>query len=193
VLNAKRNILNIAKSRFERFGYRKTSLDDICKDAGCSKRTVYQCFENKEDLFVTLFISEALSSRNAILNKLKDVEDPLEKIKKFFKFAEEYYEKEPFMVNVLQDEHGLYAPFLRKKYRSLVEEGILDTWSMILREGIEKGKFRDIDTSIASYIIFKLFQAFTYARTLSSRANRKSEEEELETLVNLLCHGICSS
>ena len=193
MLDAKRSILEIAKSRFERFGYRKTSLDDICKDAGCSKRTVYQCFENKEDLFVTLFINEALNSRNAILNKLKDVEDPLEKIKKFFKVAGEYFKKEPFMVNVLQDEYGLYAPFLKKKYRSLVEEGILDVWSMILREGIEKGKFRDVDTSVASYVIFKLFQAFTYARTLSSRASGKSEEEELETLVNMLCHGICSS
>jgi len=70
------------------------------------------------------------------------------------------------MVKVLEDGDGLYAPFLKKKYRILVEEGILNVFADILQEGIEKGKFRRLDTKITSYIIFKLFQAFTYAKTM---------------------------
>src|SRR5690349_14979899 len=44
-------ILQAATKAFARFGFRKTSVDDIAKDAGVAKGTVYLACESKEDLF----------------------------------------------------------------------------------------------------------------------------------------------
>ncbi len=45
-------ILDISKQRFARFGFKKTTVDEISRDAGISKKTLYENFKNKEDLFV---------------------------------------------------------------------------------------------------------------------------------------------
>jgi len=46
-----KKILKSAIDRFTRYGYRKTSLDEIVKDASVGKGTVYNYFKNKEELF----------------------------------------------------------------------------------------------------------------------------------------------
>ncbi|MBE9536586.1 MAG: TetR/AcrR family transcriptional regulator, partial [Proteobacteria bacterium] len=40
-----------ATNHFTRYGYRKTSIDEIIKDAKVGKGTVYNYFKNKEELF----------------------------------------------------------------------------------------------------------------------------------------------
>jgi AcrR family transcriptional regulator len=44
-------ILTAAISAFTRFGFKKASVDEIARDAGVAKGTVYLAAENKEDLF----------------------------------------------------------------------------------------------------------------------------------------------
>ena len=186
----KNYILDVAKQRFDKFGFKKTTVDEISRDARISKKTLYENFKNKEDLFVSLFIREALTARKEILKRLKNIEDPLEKIKKFMVFSRDYFKEQPFMVKVLEDEDGLYAPFLKKKYRVFVEEGILNIFEDILREGIEKGEFRRMDTRITSYIIFKLFQSFTYAKTMTWQNEQTDGGVELNAMINFISKAI---
>ena len=80
--NLKQEILEAAKKRFQRFGYKKTSLDEICTDLKISKKTIYQHFENKENLFTSLFVQEALIIRKAIFDKVGNIQDFSEKFKK---------------------------------------------------------------------------------------------------------------
>lgn len=44
-------ILDAAIRAFSKLGFKKTSVDDIAKDAGVAKGTVYLACESKEDLF----------------------------------------------------------------------------------------------------------------------------------------------
>ena len=76
-------ILSLSKKRFERFGYNKTTVDEIASDAGVSKRTLYQEFESKEKILQELFMFEALSVRKAILNQIKKITDPSEKLQTY--------------------------------------------------------------------------------------------------------------
>ena len=85
---------------------------------------------------------------------------------------------------------SIYAPFLKEKYQVFVEEGILNILAGFLREGIEQGKFRNLDTHINSYIIFKLFQAFTYAKTMSLSNDKDSEKKELDELIAFISRAL---
>ena len=60
------SILAAARRRFLRFGPRKTTMDEVAREAGCSRTTLYAHFSNKEDLYASLlqqdseaFIQEA--------------------------------------------------------------------------------------------------------------------------------------
>jgi AcrR family transcriptional regulator len=47
----KAQIVEAAEQLFHRYGYAKTSLDDIARDAGLGKGTIYYYFNSKEDIF----------------------------------------------------------------------------------------------------------------------------------------------
>jgi len=47
-----KRILESARKFFFRYGFKKTSLDEVAEDAGIAKGTIYNYFKNKEDLFV---------------------------------------------------------------------------------------------------------------------------------------------
>lgn len=179
-------ILDAAKARFERFGVKKTTMDEIAKDVGISKKTVYELFKSKEDLFISVFIREALKSRALVLERLADVEDPLEQIEEVLRFAVSYHWRESFMIQVLRDADGLYTPYLNDQYRLQVEDVVLKMVSSILQEGIKRERMRDMDTRAVAYFFFKLFQTFTFAKTESI----KGDARDLDELVKFVMHGI---
>ncbi len=48
---ARRFLLDVARSCVERFGLSKASLSDVAEAAGVTRQTVYRYFENADDLF----------------------------------------------------------------------------------------------------------------------------------------------
>jgi len=63
-------------SVFARFGYRKTSMDDVARSAGVSRQGLYLSFANKEELFrraVEHSLNSQLASAIAALSRFNDV------------------------------------------------------------------------------------------------------------------------
>jgi AcrR family transcriptional regulator len=156
-------ILTLAKKKFERFGFNKTTVDEIAKDASISKRTLYQEFENKEKILEELFMFEALSVRKAILNQINKILDPTEKLQTFIRLALKYLDQNPFIVSVLHDESGFFKPFLKDKPH-VIETGIEEIFVTILKEGVEQDVFREMDEKVVGHCIFLLFKGLTYGR-----------------------------
>ena len=158
-------VLDAARARFERFGVKKTTMDEIAGDASISKKTLYELFKNKEDLFVAVFIREALRNRDFIVQQIQHLDGALEQIERAIRGAVGRQWQQNFMIKVLQDQDGLYAPFLREKYRLQVEEEILKLFASMIERGIAEGKVRPMDSHTISYFLFKLFQSITFAKT----------------------------
>ena len=68
-------VLDAAVSAFARFGYRKTSMDDVARAAGVSRQGLYLSFANKEELFRRALehsLSRQLASAIAALSRAED-------------------------------------------------------------------------------------------------------------------------
>ncbi|MFO7659917.1 MAG: TetR/AcrR family transcriptional regulator, partial [Candidatus Cloacimonadaceae bacterium] len=52
----KNMIIAAAENLFRRYGYSKTSLEDIARDASLGKGTLYYYFGSKEDIFIEVVI-----------------------------------------------------------------------------------------------------------------------------------------
>src|SRR5712692_12086686 len=48
---ARNRILAAAEKRFAAFGYRRTGIAEIAREAGVAAGTLYRYFENKEEIF----------------------------------------------------------------------------------------------------------------------------------------------
>jgi AcrR family transcriptional regulator len=183
----KRNqILNLAKRRFERFGYNKTTVDEIARDASISKRTLYQEFENKEKILEELFMFEALCVRRAVLNQINKISEPAGKLKTYVRLGLKYLDQNPFIVSVLHDESGFFAPFLKDKPH-IIETGIEEIFVNILKDGVERGTFRKMDEKTVGHCIFLLFKGLTYGRNSPDHRFGLSQTNEF---INFIIHGV---
>src|SRR6202050_315974 len=68
-------VLDRAVAVFARFGYRKTSMDDVARAAGVSRQGLYLSFANKEELFrraVEHSLSRQLACAIVALSRAED-------------------------------------------------------------------------------------------------------------------------
>ena len=61
-------ILDAAQTCIGRVGLAKTTLDDVAREAGCARATVYRCFPNKQQLLAALVAREADKLRDAVVS-----------------------------------------------------------------------------------------------------------------------------
>ena len=182
----KSQVLSLAKKRFERFGFNKTTVDELARDASISKRTLYQEFGNKEKILEELFMFEALSVRRAVLTEINQIVKPAEKLETYIRLAIKYLDANPFIVSVLHDESGFFAPFLKDK-PCIIEEGIEEIFVNILKEGVDKGVFRKMDKKLVGHCIFLLFKGLTYGGNSPDRPFRLNQTKEF---INFIIHGV---
>ncbi len=185
-----RLILDRAKSRFERFGYKKTTMDEISRDCRISKKTVYACFLDKENLFLSLLLHESRLVREYIFAQTEGIADPVEKLKKLLKTSVEYFNQDHFLTRILKDEEALYSAVLQKNYRQAVEEALLPSIAEILAQGQRSGAIRDVDVDVAAYAGLKLFQSFSYLRTREFARDREQPGYSVEVLIDFIMHGL---
>ncbi|WP_378952987.1 TetR/AcrR family transcriptional regulator [Pelosinus sp. sgz500959] len=178
-------ILDKAKERMERFGFKKTTMDEISKDCRISKKTIYEHFTDKEGMFKCLLLRECHKTIEILFSQLEDVSDPLEKLILLTRNAISHFNQDHFVTRILKDDE-LYLAFVKRKYHEVIDEEIISIIAQLIREGKKQGQFRDVDERIVAYAGFKLFQAFSYARTEPLRKDQDYTDVLIDFLVNAL-------
>lgn len=186
--DVKNLILDKAKERVDRFGFKKTTMDEISKDCKISKKTIYEHFRDKEDMFRSLLLREGHKTIEVLFARIGDVKDPLERLIQLIRTAIAYFNEDNFMTRLLKDDDALFSAFFTSKYHTMIDEEIISVIAAIIREGKEQGQFRDVDERVVAYAGFKLFQAFSYMRTglLCEENTEYYTEALIDFIVNAL-------
>ncbi|BBB90202.1 MAG TPA: TetR/AcrR family transcriptional regulator [Methylomusa anaerophila] len=181
-------ILDKAKERMERFGFRKTTMDEISKDCSISKKTIYEHFADKEELFGCLLYRECQGTIRMLFDEPADMPDPLEKLTLLIRRAVAYFNQDHFITRILKDEE-MFLALVNTKYRKIIDEEIITSIVRVIREGKQQGKLRDVDEQIVAYAGFRLFQSFSYARTWPL-AGAGNEPYFTEVLVDFIINAL---
>ena len=184
-------ILDNAKSRFERFGFQKTTMDEISRDCKISKRTLYEHFHDKQHLFDSLFVRECEKDLEIIFSRIGDVADPLDRLISLLRTAIEYFREDIFLTRLLKNDDALFSALLTGKYHSLVTENLVAIISGIIAEGKQKQRIRpEIDEQVAAYVGLKMFQSFSYMKTIPFDPEKESQGFYTEALVDIFYHAL---
>lgn len=186
--DVKNRILDKTQERMERFGFKKTTMDEISKDCKISKKTIYEHFTDKEDMFKCLLLRECHKTIEILFSQIEDITDPLEKIVVLTRKAISYFNQDHFITRILKDDE-LFLAFINRKYHEIIDEEIILIIAKIIREGKEQGKFRDVDERMVAYAGFKLFQAFSYSRTGFMR-KEQDEQHYTEVLIDFFVNAL---
>lgn len=79
----KQSIMKAARSLFIKYGYKKTSVDEIAKRARIGKATIYTCFASKEEMFSAVVQDEMQQFLQELKDAVTQPIHPIEKIKIF--------------------------------------------------------------------------------------------------------------
>ncbi len=143
---------------FARDGYAKANTSEIAKDADISKGSLYDYFENKEDLYLTVSthaISESRKNIDSIIDQSKNFFDQLKAIfLQGLKFVIENREYAQLYANISTSGMEDFA----KKLTLKVEKHTADYYKDALKKGIDDGIIRpDIDIKMVAFIINSLY------------------------------------
>ena len=150
-------ILNAAEKLFAKKGYNGTSMNDIVKASGQSKGAIYNHFESKERLFLSLLEKQTILG----LNQLKDSFDPkdttVDKLKKVLDLTMVNSCDCPSEVGRMQIEFMIAASRIKSLTADMKNR--YQTIHMFIRElfeeGIRKGEFRsDIDSESLTSLLY---------------------------------------
>lgn len=189
--DVKKLILERARSRFDRFGFQKTTMDEISRDCKISKRTLYEHFQDKQHLFECLIESEGHKDIENIFARMGTVDDPLDRLMNLLRTAIAYFSEDIFLTRLLKNDHALFSSLLNGKSTLLITEHLINIIDGIVAEGKEKGRIRpDVDGQITGYIGFRLFQAFSYMRTIPFDAEKEQQGFYTEALVNFFYNAL---
>lgn len=182
-------ILDAATALFARFGFKKTSIDQIAAEAGVGKGTVYLLAKSKHDLYYRA-VNRELRAWVAEVSANIDPREPADQLLIRCSFdAHRYLEDRPLVRELLLGNLGKMLPMwtedmaeLRASGRRHIEE--------ILHLGIRQGRFR---TDLDVLRLARLFQDMQ-AMGLVLAYNEKlplSEQLEMGNLsIDVLLRGL---
>lgn len=145
-MDRKEKILDAAYENFSKNGY-YASLNDIAKDAGIKKPTLYNYFESKDDLFFEMLTIEI---HKYFSNRLKEFEvyesETIEaRLRNLFFTIVEYF-KDKKEVKFWRWILFIDSDELKEKARQIIrseEKDFLELLIKVFEEGIEKGEIKE--------------------------------------------------
>ncbi len=183
-------ILDKAKERFERFGFKKTTMDGISRDCKISKRTIYEHFKCKEDLFMYLIIREKRKTQAIIFTRIGESSNPLEKLIQFVKTTIAHFREDHFLTGLLKSDDDFFSSFLISKYQCMVEDEMILIIANIISEGKKQGIFRQLDENVVAYAGLKLVQAFSYMLTIEFCKEKEELSYYTDVLIDFFIHAV---
>lgn len=135
----KDQIVHKATELFLNFGFKSVTMDDIARELGMSKKTIYVHFSNKTALIETVSAQLFCTIQSGIDLISSQTADPIEELFKIKDFVNENLNNEQSSpVFQLQKYYPKLFKNLIKRQREIVKKTISDN----IKRGIEMGLYR---------------------------------------------------
>ncbi|MCB0836342.1 MAG: TetR/AcrR family transcriptional regulator [Bacteroidetes bacterium] len=129
-----------ADEMFMKHGVKSISMDDIARDLGISKKTIYQYFSNKEELVVEVsktYFTREIQSCEGIAHKSENAVDEMMKV--VYMSIKSLRDLNPSLIFDIQK----YYPKAWEHFEAYKNGYVFDKLRENLRQGIEEGIYRD--------------------------------------------------
>ena len=152
----RRSFFDVAQTLFARFGFRATTVEDICRAAGRSQPAFFRQFSDKQDFCLQLVAAvmngETLSWEAHLPRNL----DPLNRLMSLLDLYERIVREHPFLHVLKEDADLLHSSIVANPLIHLKQpDGPLDS---ILRDGLEAGQFKPVDARGGIWMVFNIVE-----------------------------------
>lgn len=189
--NTREAILDAAGVLLGRYGYHKTTMDDLATQAGIARRTLYLHFRCKDDIFLARIdrvVERLLHEERRAADSAGDARERLARllqlrvlyrldvVKDYSKSLEEIFA-------------ALRSPYLERRASWFAAEAAI--LARVLEQGRAEGLFAFEDaTHTAQALIAATNSLIPYSLSTKEMGSRREVERTLTTIVGLLLAGL---
>lgn len=191
-------ILDSAEKVFLEKGFYPAKIEEIARNAGIAKGTIYIYFKDKESIYISLIERKLSEVSNFIEDIIKDDLSSAEKLKKIYFRMCEFIDKTQKFQSLISIEN---IQSLTKMIDSLKEQvfpkvkRLIETISKIIEEGIREGVFEEIDPLLGALLFMGYLRVailLPVMEKLYSLEINMDKGSATKKILDIFFQGICS-
>jgi len=181
-------LIEIARTVFGKYGFKKTTVDDIAEAAGKGKSSLYYYFKSKDEIFLAVIKREIELVKEKIKERIEGIEDPIDKIKTYIKSRMHDLKELVNIYSVVGSDFKANFQYL-EQIRNEIDKEENELIKGFLKEGISKGIFREIDNNID--LSAKICVAALKGLEIFVVDNQEEiSEEQYDTIMDIVFFGL---
>ncbi|HSK24420.1 MAG TPA: TetR/AcrR family transcriptional regulator [Egicoccus sp.] len=153
------DLLAAAARRFVAVGIRKTTMEDVAREARAGKATLYRHFANKDALLDALLEREGDRLDRRLRGALAEHDDAPGRIEAAFVAGVTFFVTHPMMTRGRDEEPGILLPRITANGGPLVRRG-MELFTDVLADGVASGELRPVDPPAAAEVIMRLMLSY---------------------------------
>lgn len=183
------SLLDAASRRFVAVGIAKTTMEDIAREAGAGKATLYRYFPNKAAVVDALVRRENERFTRRLLRAVAEQRSAADMIESAFVAALDFLRSHPMLNKSLREEPEILLPYLTLRSGPMVETG-MRIFADVIQLGVRSGEFRPVHPEWAAETLFRLVMSFF---SLPQLAIRVDDPEQVRQYAHGLVAGTLSA
>lgn len=188
--NIRDTIVIAASEVFSKYGYKKTTMDDIAVALGKGKSSIYYYFRNKEEIFQAVLEQEVIHLKSRLQHAVSLKKHPKGKLKAYIITRMKGIESMLNFYSAVKTEYLAQFEFMERVRYKYDQEEIANVQA-ILEGGIENGAFRIEDPYLASVAIVTSMKGFEIPLYIKGKKGQDIERR-VDKLLKMLFNGILS-
>jgi len=200
----RKHMLQAAEEVIIRRGFKAATMDEIAREAGFCKATLYKYFKNKGEILLAIILQYIEDMKNRILEIAASSDPPEEKLKKMiYALLEIQVKKSNISRLFIQDKnireflHRFFGPADRENNREVQQavknfnarrEEIFKAGLKVMKEGIDQGVFINASPERLLYYVWAVTEGLLHIRFWQEQ--KLSPEKEVEEVFAFLMKGI---
>lgn len=188
-------ILNAAQRCFARYGFHKTTMDDIAAVIGMKKASLYYYYKNKEAIFSDVIEREANEFFKIASEKIANEKTATQKLLCYVKTRIDVSRRVSSM-NDLSLQVLLEIEPMIEKYNRSVQQQAVEFVAAIISEGVHNGEFRDCDAERVAGALIVMIESLRLREMQNTESFSAADidhaklENEVEYILDIFINGI---
>jgi AcrR family transcriptional regulator len=181
------NILKIAREIFSKYGFKKTTLDDIANAVRKGKSSLYYYFKSKEDLFQAVIMKEVDILGHELEIVINRNTDPVDKLRDYILTKLATFRSLANFYHAI--ENDVTAVGFIDEIKMRYEQDEIRMIKRILIEGVRKNEFEIYDFNLAAIGITTAIKGLEMPLTAGNYGD-VNLERSVDIILKIMCYGI---
>jgi len=182
-------ILVAARRVFARKGFAEGIMDEIAREAGIAKGTIYLYFRSKNEIYKALLDHDMKQLQQSTLERMDSVTELKEKIQAFLLVRLDNAEEKREFFRIMDSERA-NLHMTRKQYRDFLQEPVVRLATAI-DAAVASRQIRKVDGERTAWLIVDLARGAIQRRLLSQ--NPAPAAEDAAFLLDFIWHSLALS